>query len=49
LRRPERNEDSQWRERGYREALEANGILFEPSLVTVGGFNEDKARDAMQE
>jgi DNA-binding LacI/PurR family transcriptional regulator len=49
LRGPEGNEDSQWRERGYREALEANGIPFDPSLVTVGGFNEDEARVAMQE
>jgi DNA-binding LacI/PurR family transcriptional regulator len=49
LRGPEGNEDSKWREGGYREALKANGIPFDPSLITVGGFNEDEARDAMQE
>jgi LacI family transcriptional regulator len=49
LRGPEGNEDSEWRERGYREALQANGIPFDPSLVAVGGFNEEEARVAAQE
>lgn len=49
LRGPEGNEDSEWRERGYREALAANNIPFDPMFVAVGGFNEDEARDAMQE
>ena len=48
LRGPEGNEDSEWRERGYREALAANNIPFDPILVAVGGFNENEARDAMQ-
>lgn len=48
LRGPEGNEDSAWRERGYREALDAHGIPFDPSLVRVGGFNEEEARVAMQ-
>ena len=46
---PDGNEDSEWRERGYREALEANGIPFDPALVATGGFNEEEARFALQE
>jgi len=49
LRGPEGNEDSEWRERGYRAALEANDIPFDPSLVATGGFNEEEAKIAMQE
>ena len=49
LRGPEGNEDSEWRERGYREALQANGIPFDPSLVAMGGFNEEEAQVAAQE
>ncbi|MBN1452150.1 MAG: LacI family DNA-binding transcriptional regulator [Anaerolineales bacterium] len=49
LRGPEGNEDSEWRERGYREALQANGIPFDPSLVAMGGFNEEEAHVALQE
>ncbi len=30
LRGPEGHEDSVWRERGYREALEAHHIKFDP-------------------
>ena len=48
LRGPEGNEDSEWRERGYRAALETNNILFDPILVGTGGFNEDEAQIAMQ-
>ena len=49
LRGPEGNEDSEWRERGYRAALEANNISFDPSLVGIGGFNEEEAKIALQE
>ncbi|MFZ5912193.1 MAG: LacI family DNA-binding transcriptional regulator [Chloroflexota bacterium] len=49
LRGPDGNEDSEWRERGYREALDAHGIQFDPSLVATGGFNEEEAQVAMQE
>jgi LacI family transcriptional regulator len=49
LRGPEGNEDSEWRERGYHEALQANGIPFDPSLVAMGGFNEEEAQIALQE
>ena len=34
------NEDSYWRERGYREALAAHNIQFDPELLAVAGFNE---------
>lgn len=44
LRGPEDQEDSYWRELGYREALEAHGIPFDPALVAVGGFNEKLAQ-----
>ncbi len=43
LRGPEGHEDSVWRERGYREALESHHIEFDPALVTSGGFDEDEA------
>jgi len=36
-------EDSCWREVGYREALEAHGIKFDPSLVMPGDFERDVA------
>jgi LacI family transcriptional regulator len=49
LRGPEGNEDSEWRERGYRDALELHGVAFDPSLVGTGGFNEEEARAAVQE
>ena len=49
LRGPEGNEDSEWRERGYRMALNAHGIPFDPSLVATGGFNEEEAQIATQE
>jgi LacI family transcriptional regulator len=48
LRGPDGNEDSEWRERGYRQALQANNIPYDPSLVTIGGFNEEEARIALQ-
>ncbi len=49
LRGPDGNEDSAWRERGYREALDAHGIRFDPVLVATGGFNEEEAQIAMWE
>jgi len=44
LRGPAGNEDSHWREIGYREALAAHGIPFDPALVDAGGFDEDEAQ-----
>lgn len=49
LRGPEGNEDSEWRERGYREALESHGIPFDASLVATGGYDEDVAEVAVQQ
>ena len=44
LRGPEGNEDSYWREMGYREALAAHGIRFDPALVARGGFDDVEAQ-----
>lgn len=48
LRGPDGHEDSQWREKGYREALDSHGIPFDPKLVGIGGFEEDLAFNAIQ-
>jgi LacI family transcriptional regulator len=37
------NEDSYWRERGYREALAAHHIRFDPELLAIAGFNTEPA------
>lgn len=44
---PEGHEDSYWREMGYREAMAAHGIPFDPALVAVGGFDDQEAQDAV--
>jgi LacI family transcriptional regulator len=49
LQGPEGHEDSQWRERGYRESLEAHHIFFEPELVASGGFDDEEAFTAIQQ
>lgn len=38
LRGPEGQQDSYWRELGYRKALEENGIAYDPMLVLPGEF-----------
>lgn len=38
LRGPEGQQDSYWRESGYRKALEENGIPYDPLLVLPGEF-----------
>lgn len=48
LQGPEGHEDSQWRERGYRDALKSHGIPFDPELVVSGEFDEEQAFAAMQ-
>ncbi|MBI3152933.1 MAG: LacI family DNA-binding transcriptional regulator [Chloroflexi bacterium] len=48
MRGPVGHEDSQWRERGYREALEKHNIPFAPELVVEGGFEEGLAFANMQ-
>ena len=42
-------ESARLRERGYRDALEAAGIPFDPDLVRVGGYRADTATDAARE
>jgi DNA-binding LacI/PurR family transcriptional regulator len=49
LRGPDGHEDSVWRERGYREALEAHNLKFEPALIASGGFDEDEAFVSIQQ
>lgn len=49
LRGPDGHEDSQWRELGYRAALESHGIPFDQNLVASGKFDEVAAFGAMQE
>ena len=48
LRGPEGNEDSEWRERGYLQALANHGIAFDPALVGNGGYDEDLAQGVVQ-
>ena len=38
----------QQRERGYREALDAHGIQYDPSIVLGGEFREEDAHQAMR-
>jgi LacI family transcriptional regulator, galactose operon repressor len=49
LRGPEGHEDSVWRERGYREALETHDIEFNPELIASGGFDDEEAFAAIQQ
>ena len=44
---PDGNEDSYWRELGYREALAAHDIPFDPNLRSVGAFDEEQAEAAV--
>ena len=48
LRGPEGHEDSVWRERGYREALEKHNIPVRDELISEGGFDEEIAFTAIQ-
>jgi DNA-binding LacI/PurR family transcriptional regulator len=45
---PRGQEDSYWREQGYREALSAHGIAFDPALVATGGVKGSQARVAVR-
>ncbi|MBC7879081.1 MAG: LacI family DNA-binding transcriptional regulator [Anaerolineales bacterium] len=49
LRGPLNQEDSQWRESGYRSALEANGIPFDERLVLNGDFERNTAYKVLNE
>jgi DNA-binding LacI/PurR family transcriptional regulator len=49
MRGPIHQEDSYWRETGYRSALEANGIPFDQDLVLSGEFERDLAYQSLKE
>lgn len=49
LRGPFNQEDSRWRESGYRSALEANGIPFDERLVLNGDFERNTAYKVLNE
>jgi DNA-binding LacI/PurR family transcriptional regulator len=42
-------EDSYWRETGFKSALEANGISFDPKLVLSGEFEREVAFQSLNE
>jgi LacI family transcriptional regulator len=42
-------ESARLREQGYRRALDAAGVPFDPELVRVGGYEPDAARDAARD
>jgi len=44
LRGTEGAEDSYWRELGYKEALAAHNIPYDPALIGEGGFDEEQAK-----
>lgn len=44
---PENNEDSFWREAGYREALIDHGLPLTPDLIEMGGFDRSIARQSI--
>jgi LacI family transcriptional regulator len=47
VRGPADNEDSQRREMGYQESLEAHGIAYNPNLIISGEYNRNDAYQAM--
>jgi len=48
LRGPENEEDSTWRELGYRQSLEAHGISVDERLIGMGAFDELVACQTVQ-
>ncbi len=49
LRGPREHEDSQWRERGYRQSLKMHKIKFDRRLIASGGFDEQETFTAIQQ
>jgi LacI family transcriptional regulator len=49
LRGPENQEDSRWRELGWREALSAHGLAHDASFALQGDFDREMARAAVRE
>jgi DNA-binding LacI/PurR family transcriptional regulator len=48
LRGPDGNEDSQWRELGYRLALSTHHLEFDERLIATGDFEEAQGRAAVE-
>lgn len=48
LRGPDGNEDSGWRENGYRQALAGHHLEFDPCLVEPGNFEQQGGRTAIE-
>jgi len=48
LRGPESQEDSYWREMGYRDALSAHGIEFDPALAASAGVKGREAQASVE-
>jgi LacI family transcriptional regulator len=46
---PETEEDSHWREIGFREALANHGILYDPNLISRGDFDTTIAQKSVAE
>ena len=46
---PESEEDTNWRELGYREALSYHGLPFDPDLISIGGFDTAIAQASVTE
>jgi len=49
LRGPDQNEDSHWRETGYREALAAHQIDVDENLIAIGEFDRFASKKALHE
>jgi DNA-binding LacI/PurR family transcriptional regulator len=49
MRGPKNQEDSYWREVGYRASLEAHGIPFDEKLILVGEFERDIAYKSLKD
>lgn len=49
LQGPEGNEDSEWRERGYREALESHGIPVDERLIAKGNYDNAQAQATIEQ
>lgn len=47
MRGPVHQEDSSWREMGYKSALQANDIPFDKELIISGGFERSTAYEAL--
>jgi DNA-binding LacI/PurR family transcriptional regulator len=48
MRGPDHQEDSYWRETGYKSALDANGITFDENLVLDGNFEREVAYESLR-